>query len=100
MMASRNTFGILESLLDAFDLFDIGACAKPFAILSVRAEERHASDQPPLIGAIGAPQTAFERIGVTMLCRTLPGIPRVLPIVGVERCEPAFAVALLRVRPV
>jgi hypothetical protein len=69
----KGCVGILEFLLDAFDLFDVGARAKPFANLSVRAQERHSSDQPPLVHAISAPQTAFERIGVTMLYRTLPG---------------------------
>src|SRR6185503_20804401 len=87
---------ILEFLLDAFDLFDVGARAKPLANLSVRAEQRHSSDQPPLIHAISAPQTALERIGVAMMYRMLPGIPRALPIVGGERCDPAFSAAFFQ----
>src|SRR5262245_41666767 len=88
--------GILEFLLDAFDLFNVGARAEPFANLSVGAEHRYCSGQPPLIHAVSAPQTAFDRISVTMLYCTLPGIPRALPIVGVERCDPAFSVALFQ----
>src|SRR5215471_4868178 len=71
----QESVGILEFLLDAFDLFYVGARAKPFANFPVRAEQRHSSDQPPLINAISAPQTAFERIGVTTLHGTLPGSP-------------------------
>src|SRR5262245_58639158 len=88
--------GILEFLLDAFALFNVGARAEPFANLSVRTEPRLSSDQPPLIHAISAPQAAFERIGLTMFDRVLPGIPRALPIVGVERCDPACSAALFQ----
>jgi len=90
----KGCVGFLEFLLDAFDLFDVGARAEPFANFSVRAEQRHSSDQPPLVPAISAPKTAFDGIGVTMLYRTLPGIPRALPIVRVERLDPAFSAAL------
>ncbi len=76
---------LLEPLLRDLDLLDIGAGAEPFDDLPVRAEQRHASDQPPLVDAIGAPQTAFERVGVTVLRRALPGIPRALPVVRVEQ---------------
>src|SRR5262249_11785600 len=74
---------------------DVGVGAEPFANLSVGAEQRYSSAQPPLVHAISAPQTTLERIGFTMLYRALPRIPRALPIVGMERCDPAAAVAFL-----
>ena len=81
------------------EFFDIGASAEPFQNLAVRTAHGLAADQPPAIDAIGAAQTAFQRVGCLVLRRTLPGLPRALLVIGVERSVPAMAVAFLQRQP-
>ena len=80
---------LAELFLRVKPVGDVGVGADPFADPAVVVEHRHRADVHAAVFAVPAPETVLGGERPAAGDRLAPGADRLLPVVGVDRLEPA-----------
>ena len=80
---------LAELLLRLQPVGDVGVRADPFADPAVLVEHRHRADLHAAVFAVPAPEPVLGGERPAAGDRLAPGADRLLPVVGVDRLEPA-----------